>query len=65
MESVIEVQRKQIDENSSKIASLELTLEEFEKKFSNEKKSKDRKLKDLETVIKTKNEKALKDIFKC
>ena len=47
LESVFEVQKKQIEENNSKIASLELRLDEFEKKFSNEKKSKDRKVKIL------------------
>ena len=65
MENLIELQKKQIEENNSKIACLELRLDEFEKKFSNEKKSKDRKVKDLENLIKIKNEKALKDIFKC
>ena len=35
-----------------------------EKKFSSEKKSKDRKIKDLENLIKSKDEK-LKDSFKC
>ena len=65
IENLIELQRKQIEENNSKIACLELRLDEFEKKFSNEKKSKDRKVKELETLIKTKNEKALKNIFKC
>ena len=34
-------------------------------KYSNEKKLKDKKIKDLENLIKIKNEKALKNIFKC
>ena len=38
MESLIELQRKQIEENNSKIACLELRLDELEKKFSDEKK---------------------------
>ena len=64
MERNIEILKKQIEENNAKIASLELRLEECENKFSNEKKSKDRKIKDLENSIKMKNEK-LKNSFKC
>ena len=65
METTIELQRKQIEEDNAKLTSLELKLEEFERKFSNDKKSKDRKIKELENLIKIKNEKVLKDIFKC
>ena len=65
MESIIETQRKQIAENNTKIASLELRAEELEKKFLNEKKSKDKKIKDLENMVKSKSEKAMKDNFKC
>ena len=65
MENKIEFQSKQLEESNSKITGLELRLEELEKKYSNEKKSKDKKIKDLENLIKMKNEKALKDIFKC
>ena len=65
MENKIEFQSKQLEESNAKITGLELRLEELEKKFSNEKKSKDKKIKDLENLIKMKNEKALKDIFKC
>ena len=65
MENKIEVQRKQIEEKKSEIASLELRMEELEKKFANEKKCKDRKIKDLENIIKSKNEKVMKENFKC
>ena len=40
-------------------------MEELEKKFANEKKCKDRKIKDLENIIKSKNEKVMKENFKC
>ena len=49
----------------TKIASLELRVEELEKKFLNEKKFKDRKIKDLENLLKNKSEKAMKENFKC
>ena len=60
----IVILRKRIAENSCKIASLELRLEECENKFSSEKKSKDREIKDLENSFEMKNEK-LKSNFKC
>ena len=63
MESIIEIQRKQIKENDAKIASLELRLDECEKKLLNEKKTQDRKMKDLENLIKSKKEKVKKDNF--
>ena len=65
MESIIETQRKQIKENDAKIASLELRLDECEKKLLNEKKTHDRKMKDLENLIKSKKEKVKKENFKC
>ena len=65
LERIIETQRKHIEENNAKIASLELRLDEFEKKSSNEKKSKDKKIKELENLIKSKNEKEVKAHFKC
>ena len=65
MENLIELQRKQIEENNAKIASLELRVGDLENKFSNEKKNKDKKLKELENVLKSKNEKSIKDNFKC
>ena len=61
----IETQRKQIEENNDKIAGLELRVEEFEKKILNDKKSKERKIKDLENFLKGKTENAMKDQFKC
>ena len=48
MESIIETQKNQVEENNAIIASLELRVDELEKKFSNEKKYKDKKIKDLE-----------------
>ena len=57
MENRIETQRKQLEENNAKIASLELRVEELEKKFLNEKKYKDRKIKDLENLLKNKRKK--------
>ena len=60
MENKIELQRKQIEESNAKIAGLELRLGELEMKYSNDKKSKDKRIKDLENLIKIKNEKALK-----
>ena len=65
MESRIEVQRKQIEENNAKIASLELRLDEFEKKFLKERKAHDKKIKELENLINSKKEKGKKDNFKC
>ena len=65
MESIIETQKKQMEENNAIIASLELRVDELEKKFSNEKKYKDKKIKDLENLLKAKNEKTIKDNFKC
>ena len=61
----IETQRKQIEENNDKIAGLELRVEEFEKKILNDKKSKERKIKDLKKFLKSKTENAMKDQFKC
>ena len=61
----IETQRKQIEENNDKIAGMELRVEEFEKKILNDKKSKERKIKDLENFLKGKTENAMKDQFKC
>ena len=65
LERIIETQRKHIEENDAKIACSELKLEEFEKRYSNEKKSKDRKIKELENLVKSKDEKIMKDYFKC
>ena len=57
-------------ENDAKISSLELRMEDLEKKFKEQKKIKDKKIKELENAIKFKssNEKATvnsKEIFKC
>ena len=65
MERNIEILKKQIEENNAKIASLELRLDEFEKKFLKEKKAHDRKIKELENLINNKKEKVKKDNFKC
>ena len=46
-----------MEENNAIIASLKLRVDELEKEFSNEKKYKDKKIKDLENLLKAKNEK--------
>ena len=65
MEIKLENQRKEIEEKNSKIASLEIRLDELEKKFLNEKKAKERKIKDLENIVKSKGEKQNKENFRC
>ena len=65
MESRIKTQRKQLEENNAKITCLELRVGELENEFANEKKNKYRKIKDLENLLKSKREKAMKDSFKC
>ena len=61
----IEIHRNPIKENNAKIASLDLRLEDFEKKFSKENIYKDMKINDRENIIKIENEKVIKDNFKC
>ena len=65
MEMKVEKQQKEIEEKSSQIACLELRLDELEKKFANEKKAKDKKIKDLEKVLINKTPKLDKENFKC
>ena len=57
-------------ETDAKISSLELRIEDLENKFKEQKKSKDKKIKELENAIKCKssNDKSTaqnKEIFKC
>ena len=46
-ESNIKNLRKDLEEKDSKISSLEMRLEELENKFREEKKAKDKKIKEL------------------
>ena len=45
LENMIDNQRKEIEEKNAKITGLEMRMEEIEKKFTEEKKKKDRKIK--------------------
>ena len=65
MERKVKKQQQEIEEKSAQIASLELRLEELEKKFGNEKKAKDKKIKDLEKSLKNNTTNSDKDNFKC
>ena len=65
MEKNVKKQQQEIEEKNSQISSLELRLEELEKKFANEKKTKDKKIKDLEKVLINNTTKLEKDNFKC
>ena len=47
---VLENQRKQLNEKNAQISNLELRLDELEKKYVDEKKSKDKKIKELENA---------------
>ena len=53
-EKRLDNQRKELDEKNAKIGSFELRLDELEKKYLDEKKSKDRKIKELEHAVKSK-----------
>ena len=65
MERKVKKQQQEIEEKSAQIASLELRLEELEKKFANEKKAKDKKIKDLEKSLKNNTTNSDKANFKC
>ena len=65
MERKFQKQQQEIEEKSAQIACLELKLEELEKKFTNEKKAKDKKVKDIEKLLRNNTTKSYKDNFKC
>ena len=54
VEKMLENQRKEIGEKNAQIASLELRMDDLEKKFTSEKKTKDKKIKQLENAVKNK-----------
>ena len=63
---MIDKQRKDLEEKNEQISSLELRLDDMERKIKSEKQAKDKKIKDLENIIKTKSctDKEV-DVFKC
>ena len=65
-ENMMNNQRKDLEEKNAQILSFELRLDDMEKKFKKEKQTRDKKIKDLENIIKSKPCKEEKvDIFKC
>ena len=69
-EKMLENQRKELDEKNASILSLELRLDDLEKKYVDEKKNKDKKIKELENAVRIKvnDEKVTetkKPVFKC
>ena len=70
MEKMLSNQRKEIEEKSAQISGLEMRMEELENKFKEEKKTKQKKIKDLENLIKNKSvddktRKTKKESLKC
>ena len=65
-EKMLNNQRKDLEEKNAQISSLEMRLNELEKKHADEKKSKDIKIKDLENALKSKtNDEKEEEVFKC
>ena len=52
-EKILDIQRKELEEKNSKISSLEIKLDELQKNFSDDRKNKEKKIKELESLLKS------------
>ena len=64
IESKVEYQRKDLDAKNSQIHSLEVRLDELDKKYKMDKQASAKKIKELENIVKNKG-KQEPEKFKC
>ena len=64
LESKVDHQRKDLDTKNSQILGLEMKLDELEKKYKSDKLAKDKKIKELENIVKNKGKRD-QESFKC